>query len=148
MTDSSWDEYIATDPDTAVAQVQDDVGDLASAVNADPDASLDDQLAVSDAQASADQASSDQALADGSQSMGDWQAQQAESWQQWGEASAAEGLDDLAASSMANAQEFGSDADASYTDAGDAEADVVSDLQDTDASVSSIDTSAADASDY
>jgi len=146
MTDTGWDDYIATDPDVAVADVQSATEDLATAVNENPDSSLSDQLAATDAENSAYQASSDQALADGSQSTGDWQTQQADSWEQWAQGSAAEGLDDLAASSEANAQEFAGAADSSYADAGDSEANVVTDLQDTEASVSSIDTTAQDES--
>ncbi len=74
MTDPGWDDYIAPDPSAAVADVQDDVDALASDVNVDPNASLDDQLAVVDAQSSSYQAATDQASADGSESMADWQA--------------------------------------------------------------------------
>jgi hypothetical protein len=142
MSDTGWDDYIATDAAGAVAEVQSETDNLATAVNEDPDASLTDQLAVIDAQDSAYQASSDQALADSSQATGDWQAQQADSWEQWAQSSAAEGLGDLAASSAANAEEFAGAAESSYSDAGYAEANVVSDLDDTAASVSSIDTTA------
>lgn len=61
-----------------------------------------------------------------------------------GESSAAEGLDGVAASSLTNADEYASSADASYGAAADSENAVASDLQATEASVASVDTSSTD----
>lgn len=86
MTQPSWDDYVATDPNTAVGQVQDNVDVLASDVTANPDSSTDDQLAIVDAQSSSYDAATHQSSAEGNESMGEWQAGQAASWEQWGRA--------------------------------------------------------------
>ena len=130
MTDTGWDDYIAG-ADTGVADVQDAADDLATTVAADPDAPESAQLDAIDMDSAATDASTDQYIADGQVADASYEADQAQSWQDYADGAAAQGLDDLAENAQNTADSYAGSAADDYSDAAATETDVAGELDTT-----------------